>query len=68
MRNGKATSAIPPTISETQASVSCQFFCWPRVAPNASPPIATAATNAPSQSNDPVAVSSRDSFMCRIVA
>ena len=54
-----ATAAARPMISATHATGSCQFFSWPRVAPNESPPTATAMTAAPSQSKSPVALSSR---------
>ena len=49
------------------ASVSLHAWAWPRIRPNASPPTASAATSAPSQSNRPVASESRDSSTWRSV-
>ena len=48
--------------------MSCHCLSWPRIAPNASPPTATNATNAPSQSKLPEAPSALVSGMWRIVA
>src|SRR5450759_4958005 len=62
---GNATSATAPIPSAANASGSCHACCWPRVAPKASPPTATMATTAPSQSNRPVAPSLRDSGTAR---
>ena len=65
MSTGNATSASAPIPRATNASGSCQACSWPRVAPNARPPTATAATIAPSQSSRPLASSSRDSGTAR---
>ena len=65
MSTGNATSASAPIPRATNASGSCQACSSPRVAPNASPPTATAATMAPSQSSPPVSPSLRDSGTAR---
>ncbi len=68
MRIGNAMSATTPTAIAIHASASDHRCCSPRMRPKDSPPIARAATRAPSQSNRPSASSSRDSATCRIVA
>ncbi len=68
IRSGNVTAATPPTNSATKAIGSCQLRSWPRIAPNDSPPTATAMTNAPSQSNRPEAPAWRCSGRWRSVA
>ena len=68
IRSGNATSPTSPTASAIHATGSAHCRSWPRIAPNASPPTATTATTAPSQSNRPDDASSRLSAMNRVVA
>ena len=52
---------MTPTTIAPHASASLQAWACPRIRPKASPPTASAATSAPSQSNRPGASVSRDS-------
>ncbi len=68
MRIGKAIVQTMPIPRAMKASGSSHCLSWPRIAPKARPPTARAMTTAPSQSNFPVAFSSRDSAMWTRVA
>ncbi len=66
IRTGVASVATAPTARAPHASVSFHSICWPRVAPNASPPTPMAMTMAPSQSKSACASSSRLSGTPRV--
>src|SRR6266516_3730842 len=68
IRKGKAMAATAPMPSDMYGTGPFQFTCWPTMAPKLRPPTARKTTAAPTQSNCPVASSSRLSATCRRVA